>query len=118
MANCRACDAPLKVGANYCVVCGAAQHRLRGPRSRFGPLVFTICALACAALAAAFSVSFRKPDVPEAQSKVVAPSTPSNLVAPEAYLPQLTEEHDQPTGVAASEESTTGVLASRARTND
>src|SRR5882724_7886282 len=98
MANCRACDAPLKVGANYFVVCGAAQHRLRRPRSRFGRLVFTFSALACAAMAAAFSLSIRKADVHETQSKAVVPSTPSNLAAPEAYLPQPTEEHDQRPG--------------------
>src|SRR6476661_7878740 len=52
LATCRACDAPLKLSANYCVVCGAKQHRSRGLQKTFRPLALTFAALTCGAIAA------------------------------------------------------------------
>jgi hypothetical protein len=117
MANCRACDAPLKIGANYCVVCGAAQHRSRRLRNKVrAPLM--VAALACAAIAAAFSLSLRKPAEHEAHSPAVAASEPSSVAAPEAYLTQPTQEREQRAAVAPVEESNTRVFAPGAPPSD
>lgn len=107
MKTCRACDAPLKVGANYCVVCGAKQYRLRGLHKKFRALEVAFAALTCGAIAAAFSVGVRKPAVHEVQSKAaVIASDPTDSAEPGRYLEQRAEEPDQRDPVVTPQAST------------
>jgi hypothetical protein len=118
MATCRACDAPLKVGANYCVICGAKQYRFRGLHIKFRALQLAFAALACGAIAAAFSIGVRKPAVHEVQSRtaVVAPN-PSDLAAPGMYLEQR-EEQDQRHPVITPPAPTNNVFERREHRSD
>jgi hypothetical protein len=107
MKTCRACDAPLKVGANYCVVCGAKQHRLRGLHKRFRALEVALAALTCGAIAAAFSFGARKPTVHEVQSTAaVIALDPTDSAAPGRYLEQRAVEADQRDPVVTPQTST------------
>jgi hypothetical protein len=108
MATCRACDAPLKVGANYCVVCGAKQRRLRALDTKFGALQLAFAAIACGVIAAAFSIGLGKPAVHEVRSTAGAiASNPSVLPAPAAYLEERAEEQDQAEPVITPQASAT-----------
>jgi hypothetical protein len=74
MANCPTCNAPVKDGANYCVVCGAEQKRARSSRTRSRVRELTFAALAGAALSAVLIASFRGRPASEAAHRQ-APAT-------------------------------------------
>jgi ribosomal protein L40E len=114
MAICRACDAPLKVGANYCVVCGAKQHRLLGLYNKFRAFQLAFAALACVAIAAAFSIGLGKPAVHEVRSTTAAvASNHLDLAAPGTYLEERADEQDQGDPVITPQASATRNVTER-----
>jgi hypothetical protein len=93
MANCPTCNAPVKDGANYCVVCGAEQKRSRKFRTRSRVRELTFAALVGAALSAVLIASFRARPAAEAAHRQRATAVQNEPdTAPSTYIARPAED--------------------------